>query len=230
MITPLAHSHMAACGIRPNLPSAARSGKYPAVHGSAAAKHAVQRGQSCEHSRNRCPLLHAVPLWNSKPGDPVPPQLRCPLLGRVMEEPVTAADGFTYERAAIEEHLAAGRCESPVTGRTLHHQYLVQNQALRSWVREWRDAGGVDVPVPLIQVSSVAATIAVAWGGLCDWVQGLLRPSRHELRGGLKGGVRSACQVRAACQATCCPPAPPVDVMAGGPRWMSWQVAGSPPF
>lgn len=49
-----------------------------------------------------------------------------------MLDPVIAADGFSYERAAIQDWLTRGRGTSPMTGEVLPHRTLVPNFALRS--------------------------------------------------------------------------------------------------
>ncbi len=43
--------------------------------------------------------------------------------------PVLAADGHTYEREAIEKWLQTNKL-SPVTGETLRHDRLVNNQTV----------------------------------------------------------------------------------------------------
>ncbi len=59
---------------------------------------------------------------------------------QVMREPVVAADGHTYERAALEQWLslaapgAPGR--SPMTGLPLAHPHVSPNFALRSLIAE----------------------------------------------------------------------------------------------
>jgi len=49
-----------------------------------------------------------------------------------MKDPVMAADGFTYERAAIADWLARGGGSSPMTGATLGSTALVPNLAVRT--------------------------------------------------------------------------------------------------
>ena len=56
-----------------------------------------------------------------------------------MGDPVVAADGMTYERAAITRWLNAGNTDSPVTAAALDHTMLCANQYLRSCIREWRE-------------------------------------------------------------------------------------------
>ena len=54
----------------------------------------------------------------------------CPILLTQMRDPVVAADGHTYERAAIADWLAIRRT-SPMTGEPLPHAELVPNVLLR---------------------------------------------------------------------------------------------------
>ena len=61
----------------------------------------------------------------------------------LMQDPVTAADGHTYERHEIETWLA--KCDSkscartsPVTREVLSHIILNPNRALRSLIDEWQ--------------------------------------------------------------------------------------------
>ena len=51
-----------------------------------------------------------------------------------MEDPVMAADGFSYERGAIEDWLSRGSSSSPMTGAPLAHQHLAPNLAVRTAV------------------------------------------------------------------------------------------------
>ena len=54
----------------------------------------------------------------------------CPLSMEVMVEPVSTADGHTYERASIEAWLR-DHDVSPLTGETLQHKFLTPNLALK---------------------------------------------------------------------------------------------------
>lgn len=58
------------------------------------------------------------------------PDFMCPILHERMRVPVLAADGFTYERQAIEKWLSMHNT-SPMTGALLAHRYLTENFALR---------------------------------------------------------------------------------------------------
>ena len=55
----------------------------------------------------------------------------------VMIDPVVSADGYTYERGAIEQWLSSGHDTSPVTKLRLAHTQLTPNHTLRSAGREW---------------------------------------------------------------------------------------------
>ena len=64
----------------------------------------------------------------------------CPVTQTAMADPVTAMDGHTYERAAIERWFANGRATSPVTNARLSSLILVPNHALKSARAAFEDA------------------------------------------------------------------------------------------
>jgi hypothetical protein len=69
--------------------------------------------------------------------DEVAPQLfHCPLSLEVMEDPVVAADGYTYERSMIAAWLARNQ-RSPLTNEPVETTALFPNHSLRSAIREW---------------------------------------------------------------------------------------------
>ena len=53
-----------------------------------------------------------------------------------MCDPVSTADGHTYERAAIERWLSKGKRTSPLTGAVLESTALIPNHALRKLIEE----------------------------------------------------------------------------------------------
>lgn len=55
----------------------------------------------------------------------------CPITKVTMRDPVMAADGHSYERAAIERWFAQGGLLSPMTGAALAHRELTPNHNLR---------------------------------------------------------------------------------------------------
>ncbi len=79
----------------------------------------------------------AGPGAGQAPPEP-PAHFVCPITQEVMVEPVFAADGYTYERMAIEAWVA-GHSTSPMTNLPLQHQQLTPNLGLRSAIREWLD-------------------------------------------------------------------------------------------
>jgi len=54
-----------------------------------------------------------------------------------MEDPHIAADGFTYERKAIEAWLERHDV-SPVTTHNLEHSNLTPNMTLLTAIQEWK--------------------------------------------------------------------------------------------
>lgn len=70
--------------------------------------------------------------------DVVPDRFMCPILFDIMENPVTASDGQTYERSAIERVLDRdGR--SPFT-RQVMNKMVFPNLSLRNEIRDWKEA------------------------------------------------------------------------------------------
>ena len=52
-----------------------------------------------------------------------------------LREPVIAADGHSYEKAALQDWLQHSNA-SPVTGILLPHNHVAANITLRQWIRE----------------------------------------------------------------------------------------------
>ncbi|KAL0734366.1 hypothetical protein Bca4012_010576 [Brassica carinata] len=75
-------------------------------------------------------------LISSAPKQP-PSHFLCPLLKDVMSEPCVAADGYTYDRRAIEEWMADRRT-SPVTNLPLQNTNLLPNHSVYAAIVEWR--------------------------------------------------------------------------------------------
>ncbi|CAN6912697.1 unnamed protein product [Brassica oleracea] len=66
-----------------------------------------------------------------------PSHFICPLLKGVMNQPCVAADGFTYDREAIEDWLRENDT-SPVTNLPLPNKNLLANYTLYSAIMEWK--------------------------------------------------------------------------------------------
>lgn len=65
-----------------------------------------------------------------------PDDFSCPVLHALMQDPVVAADGFTYEREALQEHLSV-RQTSPMTGENMGTQ-LVPNQGIKTKIYDYK--------------------------------------------------------------------------------------------
>lgn len=102
--------------------------------------------------------------------DAAPEHLLCPVTTELMLDPVCAADGHTYERAAITAWLAT-HATSPATGealpggdRSLRVNHSMRSQVV-SWLDEQRAAAAVlaaTAAMPAAPASPIAAAVAVA--------------------------------------------------------------------
>lgn len=66
----------------------------------------------------------------------------CPITREAFEDPVVAADGYTYERSAIVQWLR-NNSKSPMTNMELDHKSLTPNISVRSGIDEWRQWRGL---------------------------------------------------------------------------------------
>ncbi|KAF3568851.1 hypothetical protein DY000_02011467 [Brassica cretica] len=66
-----------------------------------------------------------------------PSHFICPLLKGLMNQPCVAADGYTYDREAIEDWLRE-KDTSPVTNLPLPNKNLLANYTLYSAIMEWK--------------------------------------------------------------------------------------------
>eukprot|EP00041_Stephanoeca_diplocostata_P033490 m.1108009 g.1108009 ORF g.1108009 m.1108009 type:complete len:710 (-) comp24351_c0_seq3:2151-4280(-) len=69
--------------------------------------------------------------------DDIPESFICPILRDVMVDPVSTADGHSYERSAIVQWLDRSTT-SPATGAQLIHTSVTNNHNLRKSIDEWR--------------------------------------------------------------------------------------------
>lgn len=67
----------------------------------------------------------------------IPHYFNCPIFQEIMQDPVVAADGYTYEAEALRGWLDGGHNTSPMTNLELANSNLVPNHALRSAIQEW---------------------------------------------------------------------------------------------
>ncbi|XP_046734061.1 WD repeat, SAM and U-box domain-containing protein 1-like [Diprion similis] len=70
--------------------------------------------------------------WNIPEDLEIPHEFLCPITHEVMREPVQCSDGFTYERAAINEWLLSGKYSSPMTNAPLRDTKFVTNVFLKN--------------------------------------------------------------------------------------------------
>ena len=78
-----------------------------------------------------------------------PESFRCPISQSLMRDPVTAADGHSYERANIEKwfyNRHDSSLTSPFTGLRLPSRAVVPNIALRKAIDEFKNGWGQNAP------------------------------------------------------------------------------------
>ena len=63
--------------------------------------------------------------------------LLCPLTKQLFAEPVLAGDGYTYEKAALQEHLSTNG-SSPHTGKSFPHKQFMPNWTMQRIVDEYK--------------------------------------------------------------------------------------------
>ncbi len=70
-------------------------------------------------------LLNSSFAFGMREDDERPSEHLCPITRDVMRDPVVAADGYSYEREAILQHVDQGTlANSPITGLPLLHKVL----------------------------------------------------------------------------------------------------------
>jgi len=74
-------------------------------------------------------ILHPCLVTRSRVDPTLPPSFICPISWEKMRDPVICADGYSYERRAIEKWLAQSN-RSPMTGLELTHRNLTNNRKL----------------------------------------------------------------------------------------------------
>ncbi|XP_048493471.1 U-box domain-containing protein 35-like [Beta vulgaris subsp. vulgaris] len=66
-----------------------------------------------------------------------PAHFMCPILKDFMEDPYVAADGYTYDRKAIEKWLMESDM-SPTTNQPLPHKFIMPNTSLLEAIKQWK--------------------------------------------------------------------------------------------
>ncbi|CAJ1049509.1 WD repeat%2C SAM and U-box domain-containing protein 1 isoform X2 [Xyrichtys novacula] len=68
----------------------------------------------------------------------IPDEFLCPITRELMREPVIAADGFSYEREAIESWINTKNRSSPMTNLPLLTTLLTPNHTLKMAIGRWK--------------------------------------------------------------------------------------------
>ncbi|KAF6732651.1 WD repeat, SAM and U-box domain-containing protein 1 [Oryzias melastigma] len=68
----------------------------------------------------------------------IPDEFTCPITRELMREPVIAADGYSYEREAIESWINTKNRTSPMTNLPLLTTLLTPNHTLKMAIGRWR--------------------------------------------------------------------------------------------
>ncbi|XP_060774657.1 WD repeat, SAM and U-box domain-containing protein 1 [Neoarius graeffei] len=69
--------------------------------------------------------------------DGIPDEFLCPITHEVMKDPVIAADGYSYEREAIESWIKTQSRSSPMTNLPLQTTLLTPNRTLKMAICRW---------------------------------------------------------------------------------------------
>lgn len=112
--------------------AAVTTAKQAALSAAAAVAAAVSSGAVAFRggALGACELPVAEPL-------PVFDSFKCPITQEPMRDPVTTADGQSYERASIAAWFQRGRRTSPLTNNPLESLVLTENVALRGAIAEF---------------------------------------------------------------------------------------------
>lgn len=62
-----------------------------------------------------------------------------PTTGELMEDPVVAYDGYTYERGTIQEWFDDGHRTSPLTQEPVRNTHLIPNLSIKAAIKEWEE-------------------------------------------------------------------------------------------
>ncbi|XP_069175368.1 WD repeat, SAM and U-box domain-containing protein 1 isoform X1 [Procambarus clarkii] len=81
---------------------------------------------------------------NKETANTPPTEYLCPITQELINDPVLCADGFTYERVAMEAWLASGKRTSPMTNEKLSHLTLTPNRTLRTLIQRYKEEKVLD--------------------------------------------------------------------------------------
>ncbi|XP_026231804.1 WD repeat, SAM and U-box domain-containing protein 1-like [Anabas testudineus] len=71
-------------------------------------------------------------------GSEAPDEFLCPITRELMEDPVIAADGYSYERESIESWIRGKNKTSPMTNLPLQTTLLTPNRSLKMAITRWK--------------------------------------------------------------------------------------------
>ena len=117
--------------------------------------------------------VHPKPLLPPEQfsGQEPPDELLCPITFELMEDPVFAADGHTYERRAIQQSIDTGNMRSPITNAPLENGNLTQNIRMKTQIANWkqrnRGAAGLDKSIKTLMCEAIACEKAI---GVCGGI------------------------------------------------------------
>lgn len=69
----------------------------------------------------------------------IPDEFLCPINRELMEDPVIASDGYSYEREAIESWIHTKKHSSPMTNLPLKSVLLTPNRTLKMAISRWKN-------------------------------------------------------------------------------------------
>ncbi|XP_067301234.1 WD repeat, SAM and U-box domain-containing protein 1-like isoform X2 [Pseudorasbora parva] len=69
-----------------------------------------------------------------------PDHFLCPITRELMKDPVLAADGYSYEREAIESWINTPNRSSPMTNLPLQTTILTSNRSLKMAIQHWKSS------------------------------------------------------------------------------------------
>ncbi|KAM6985022.1 WD repeat, SAM and U-box domain-containing protein 1 [Aplochiton taeniatus] len=86
-------------------------------------------------------VLRKVEALNaSLTGSDAPDEFLCPITQELMRDPVIAADGYSYEREAIESWISAKNRSSPMTNLPLQTTMVTPNRSLKMAIGRWKSS------------------------------------------------------------------------------------------
>ncbi|XP_016128326.1 WD repeat, SAM and U-box domain-containing protein 1-like [Sinocyclocheilus grahami] len=70
----------------------------------------------------------------------VPDEFLCSITRELMKDPIIAADGFSYEREAMESWINTPNRSSPMTNLPLQTTLLTANRSLKMAIQRWKSS------------------------------------------------------------------------------------------